>query len=71
MSYIVARRVDQQDPVVVEHGFALDEVDFTDRGKNTLDMNMDDEMLSFIVRLIREVDNLCEGEALVIYKEVF
>lgn len=71
MSYIVARKVDQGEPVAVENGFALDEIDFTDRDKNTLDMNMDDEMLSFIVRLIREVDELCEGEALVIYKEVF
>lgn len=71
MSYIVARKVDQGEPVAVEHGFALDEIDFTDRDKNTLDMNLDDEVLSFIVRLIREVDDLAEGEALVIYKEVF
>lgn len=71
MSYIVARKIDQGEPVAVEHGFALPEVDFRDRVANTLDMNLDDEMLSFVIQLIAEVDNLCEGEALVVYKEIF
>lgn len=71
MSYIVARKVEQEEPVAVEHGFHVPEIDFEDRKQNTLDMNLDDEVLSFVQRLIGLVDNLAEGEALVIYKEIF
>lgn len=71
MSYIVARKVDQEEPVGATYGMALSEIDFEDRDANTLDMNMDDEMLSFVIRLIAQVDQLGEGEALVVWKEIF
>lgn len=71
MSYIVARRVDQEEPVAVEHGFTVPEVDFEDREKNALDMNLDDEILDFVLGLIEQVNELREGEALVVWKEIF
>lgn len=71
MSYIVARVVEQEEPLEGVHGFSLPDVEFTERDKNTLDHNLDDEVLSFIVGLIAEVDQLAEGEAIVVYKEIF
>lgn len=72
MSYIVARKVEQEESVDVEHGFAVAEVfDFQDRGQNILDNNLDDEILGFVLGLIKQVDDLAEGEALVIWKEIF
>lgn len=75
MSYIVARKVDQEesDPDTdgFEHGFRLPPVDFEDRDKNALDSNLDDEILDFVLGLIKEVDELGEGEALVVWKEIF
>lgn len=71
MSYIVARKVEQEEPVAVEHGFTVPEIDFEDRAKNTLDRNLDDEILGFVLGLIEQVDDLGEGEALVIWKEIF
>jgi hypothetical protein len=71
MSYIVARKIDQEEPVAVEHGFAVSEIDFEDREKNTLDLNMDDEILDFVLGLIEQVNELAEGEALVVWKEIF
>jgi len=71
MSYIVARKVEQEEPAAVEHGFTIPEIDFEDRIKNTLDKNLDDEILGFVLGLIKQVDNLAEGEALVIWKEIF
>jgi hypothetical protein len=74
MSYIIARKVDQEEPHAAddfEYGFRLEPVNFEDRDKNTLDMNLDDEILGFVLGLIAQVDELAEGEALVIWKEVF
>lgn len=69
MSYIRAKRMDQEEPVTVEHGFHLQEVSFDDRPD--LDMNLDDEMLDFVLNLIAQVNDLSEGEALVVWKEIF
>jgi hypothetical protein len=71
MSYIVARKVDQEEPVGAEYGFTLSEIDIEDRKKNTLDSNLDDELLGFVLGLIQAVDDLAEGEALVVWKEIF
>ena len=71
MSYIVARKVEQEAPVGAEYGFALTEIDFGERAKNALDMNLDDEILAFVLGVVRELDELSEGEALVIWKEIF
>lgn len=69
MSYIRAKKVDQNEPVAVEHGFALDEVDFT--VEPTVDMLLEGEQLAFVLELIAQVDSLAEGEALVVWKEIF
>jgi len=73
MSYIVARKVEQLQGRISgpDHGFAIDDIDFEDRAKNTLDSNLDDEILGFVLGLIGQVDDLAEGEALVIWKEIF
>lgn len=71
MSYIVARVVEQEEPAAVEHGFALPEIDVTERDKNNLDNNLDDEILGFVLGAIGLIDELSEGQALVIYKEIF
>lgn len=71
MSYIVARKVEQEEPTGVEHGFHLPEVDVQERDKNVLDMSLDDEMLDFVLGLVAEVNSLAEGEALVVWKEIF
>ena len=69
MSYIRAKKVDQNEPVAVKHGFALDEVDFT--VEPTVDMLLEGEQLAFALELIAQVDSLAEGEALVVWKEIF
>lgn len=69
MSYIRAKQTDQQESAAVEHGFALDEVDFSARPD--IDCNLDDEVLDFILELIAKVNALPEGEALVIWKEIW
>ncbi|MFJ3084399.1 hypothetical protein ACIPJG_32235 [Streptomyces halstedii] len=69
MSYIRANKIPQDEPVAVEHGFALPEVDFQERPM--LDMNLDDEMLDFVLALIKQVNDLHEDEALVVWKEIF
>ena len=72
MSYIVARVVEQlQQRAAIDHGFAIDDIEFADREKNDLDMNLDDEILQFVLGVIDKIDELGEGEALVIYKEIF
>jgi hypothetical protein len=74
MSYIIARKVGQMGLDIAddfEHGFRLEPVDIEDRDKNTLDMNLDDEILGFVLGLIDQVDELAEGEALVVWKEIF
>jgi hypothetical protein len=69
MSYIRAKKVEQEEPVTVEYGFHLQEVSFEDTP--TLDMNLDDEVLDFVLALIQQVNDLPEGEALVVWKEIF
>lgn len=69
MSYVRADVVDQEETPAVEHGFALPTVDF--EAEHDLDMNLDDEMLDFVLALIAKVNDLREGEALVVWKEIF
>lgn len=73
MSYIRAKKVEQQEPATAEYGMALPEIDFEvhGRGDGGLDMNLEDEILQFVLALISQVDDLGEGEALVIWKEIF
>jgi hypothetical protein len=73
VSYIRSKKVDQQEPVTVEYGMTLPEIDFEvhGRGDGSLDMNLEDEILQFVLALIAQVDDLGEGEALVIWKEIF
>ena len=71
MSYIVARVVETEEAVTAQHGFYIPEIDLEERDKNTLDHNLDDEVLKFVVDLIALVDELAEGEALVVWKEIF
>lgn len=69
MSYLRAKKTDQNEPVLVDHGFALHEIDFEE--EPTLDADLDSEQLSFVLCLIGLVDQLAEGEALVVWKEIF
>lgn len=69
MSYIRAKLVEQEEPAAVDHGFTLPEISFEERPE--LDMNLDDEMLSFVLALIGKVNDLREDEALVVWKEIF
>jgi hypothetical protein len=69
VSYIRAKLVDQEEPVTVERGFHIPEISFED--KPTLDMNLDDEVLDFVLALIEKVNALGEDEALVVWKEIF
>jgi hypothetical protein len=69
VSYIRAKLMDQEEPTTVEHGFHLPEISFED--KPTLDMNLDDEVLDFVLALIAKVNDLREDEALVVWKEIF
>lgn len=68
MSYIRAMKVDQRDSVL-DYGFALNDISFEDRPD--IDNDLNDEMAKFITSLIAAVDNLAEGEALVVWKEIF
>jgi hypothetical protein len=69
VSYIRAKLVEQEDPAAVDHGFAVPEIDFEQ--KPTIDCNLDDEILDFVLDLIAKVNDLGEGEALVVWKEIF
>jgi hypothetical protein len=71
MSYIVARNVDQLPVHGVDYGFGIRAINFEDRDKNTLDNNLDDEILPFVLGVIEKIDELEEGQALVIWKEIF
>lgn len=65
MSYIRAEKITQ--------GTVKPIIDMARRGTDgpTLDADMDFEMLGFVLGLISEIDNLGEGEALVVWKEIF
>lgn len=65
MSYIRASKV--------QHGDSRLEINLPaiQRDEADIDMNLDDEILQFVLRAVAEIDDLLEGEALVIWKEVF
>ena len=73
MSYIRSKVVDQvesdADTDGFEHGFRLDPINLEDR--EGLDADLDFEILNFILGLVAQVEQLREGEALVIWKEIF
>lgn len=41
------------------------------KGTEALDHNLDDEILDFVRELLTLIDDLPEGEALVVWKEIF
>lgn len=63
MSYIRANKVDRERT----NPFS----DMTHVENPTLDASLDDEMLDFVLSLIDQVNRLDEGEALVVWKEIF
>lgn len=63
MSYIRANKVDRERT----NPFS----DFTHVENPTLDADLNFEMLDFILDLIAHVNALNEGEALVVWKEIF
>lgn len=69
MSYLRANKVDQEESAITDEGFSLPDVVFAERP--TIDCNLDDEQLDFVLALIKEVNELREGEALVVWKEIF
>lgn len=73
MSYIRAKKVDIEEGAVSRDGLvSLELPDHADAGQDMeLDMNLDDEVLDFVLKLIEQVNDLPEGEALVIWKVVF
>lgn len=73
MSYIRAKRVDVEEGDISRDGrVSLELPDHGDAGSEMeLDCNPDDEALGFVARLIDQVDELAEGEALVVWKVVF
>ena len=73
MSYIRAQKVDIEEGAVSRDGAVhLELPDHDEAGSEiTLDMNMVDDLLSVALLLMGEVDDLGEGEALVVWKVVF
>lgn len=73
MSYARAHKVDIEEGQVSRDGAVhLELPDHDEAGSEiTLDHNLDDEVLSFVLRLIRQFDDLSEGEALVVWKVIF
>lgn len=69
MSHIRAKLVDQGEAILYDHGFALP--DINTRGRADLDANLENELLGFVLGVIEELDDLDEGQALVIWKEIF
>lgn len=63
MSYLRANKVDRERT----NPFS----DMTHVENPTLDADMDFETLNFVLSLIELVDNLAEGEAIVVWKEIF
>ncbi len=66
MSYIRAKKVNPDEGP----DSSLD-IRVYPEGNLDLDRNLDDEALSFVRDLIAEIDELGEGEALVVWKEIF
>lgn len=68
MSYIRSKRIDTPGP---GDETKVGDVIAQDYGTPDLDMNLDDEMLDFVLGLLAQVNGLNEGEALVVWKEIF
>lgn len=73
MSYVRAQKVDIEEGAVSHDGAVhLELPDHDEAGSEiTLDLNLDDEILDFVLRLISQVNELSEGEALVVWKVIF
>jgi hypothetical protein len=74
MSYIRAQKVDIEEGQASRDGavhLELPDHDEVLEPQLTLDMNLDDEVLSFVTQLIDAIDALPEGEALVVWKVIF
>lgn len=73
MSYIRAQKVDIEEGQVSRDGAVhLELPDHDEAGDEmTLDLNLDDEVLDFALGLISQVNELSEGEALVVWKVIF
>lgn len=69
MSYIRAKLVDVL-PEETGKGRTV-QVVHDDLENPVLDMNLDDETLDFVLALIAKVNDLDEGEALVVWKDIF
>ncbi|MFF3500462.1 hypothetical protein [Streptomyces sp. NPDC003247] len=65
MSYIRA------ESLPIEHGPTGRLVDGTLPENPELDMSLDDEILDFVLALIQKVNDLREGQALVVWKQIF
>lgn len=66
MSYIRAQKLGEPSSEI-----AKDEAMAVSGNRPELDMNLDDEILDFVLALIGKVNALREGEALVVWKEIF
>lgn len=73
MSYIRAKKVEIEEGGVSRDGRVELELPDHDRAGAELDIDtdMDDEILDFVLSLIGKVNDLREGEALVVWKVVF
>ena len=67
MSYIRAKKMDAE----VNADANLGDIQAQEYGVPDLDMNLDDEVFQFVLGLVEQVENLAEGEALVVWKEIF
>lgn len=65
MSYIRAKQV------TVADGTSIDMITGEVVGQPDLDRNLDDEVLGFVQDLLHRIDELGEGEALVVWKDIF
>lgn len=72
MSYVRAHKVDIEESDGSRDGAVHLELPDHDKVEErpALDLNMDDEILDFVLRLISEVNELSEGEALVVWKVI-
>ncbi len=73
MSYIRAKKVDIEEGQASHDGAVHLELPDHDMAGDEmeLDMNLDDEVLDFVLGLIEQVNELPEGEALVVWKVIF
>lgn len=73
MGHVRAQKVDIEEGAVSRDGAVhLELPDHDEAGDEiTLDMNMDDEILDFVLGLVHQFNELSEGEALVVWKVVF